>query len=402
MKSDIDWENDKNRIEQPRILIVDDEPLILRNLDVLLSKKGCKVSVAGSGFEGLRKACENPPDAILLDIVMPDIDGYEICRRMKAEPSLQHVPVLLITALNDVFSKVKGLDAGADDFISKPFNEVELRARLWAHLRNKRLHDQLEDSFQRLKDLEQMKEALTYMIMHDVSAPLTAVHFGLEAVIEALDNGAGLSAAHGRMLRTAMTGCRRVVDMLRDVLVIQRLEEKNFPLRPASIDLASLTMGCLSMLEPSRVAAGITIQTAIDSDVPTIVGDEMLLSRLLTNLVANGLKFTGRDGHITVGFHRVSGDEVEGAVSDDGIGIPSEYLSRIFDKYVQAEGNHVRSGLGLGLTFCRHAVEAHGGRIWANNNPDHGSCFHFRLPIKKFSVPAAEETETTPLIKQAR
>src|SRR6185503_8495539 len=115
--------------------------------------------VAGSGLEGLRKAVESPPDAVLLDIVMPDMDGYEVCRRLKAEPALKYVPVLLITALNDVFSKVKGLDAGADDFISKPLNEAELRARLWAHLRNKRLHDQLESNYQKLKDLEAMKEA---------------------------------------------------------------------------------------------------------------------------------------------------------------------------------------------------------------------------------------------------
>src|SRR4051812_21093442 len=98
MTSDVDWENDKAQIEQPRILVVDDEPLILKNLEILLAKKGCQVSIASSGREGLRKALENPPDAVLLDIVMPDIDGYEICRRLKSEPALRHVPVLLITA----------------------------------------------------------------------------------------------------------------------------------------------------------------------------------------------------------------------------------------------------------------------------------------------------------------
>jgi signal transduction histidine kinase len=382
MKSDIDWENDKDRIAEPRVLVVDDEPLILRNLDVLLTKKGCRVTTASTGVEGLAKARENPPDAILLDVVMPDMDGYQVCRRLKAEPALQHIPVLLITALNDVFSKVKGLDAGADDFISKPFNEAELRARLWAHLRNKHLHDQLEASFHRLKELEEMKESLTHMIMHDVSSPLTAVHFGLEATLEALDAGNAFSPSHERMLRTAMIACRRVIDMLRDVLMVQRLEEKKFPLQPALINLADVTSRCLSFLEPSGAAAGVTMRAEIDPSVPAVMADEALLTRVIMNLVANGLKFTPRGGHVSVIFHRASDAEVEGQVTDDGIGIPANQLTRIFDKYVQAQGHHARAGVGLGLTFCRYAIEAHGGRIWAENNATNGSRFIFRLPVR--------------------
>ena len=145
MKSDIDWENDKNRIEAPRILIVDDEPLILsESLEILLTKKGCRVSVVGIGAgrsapSARKSAGRNPAP----DIGLP---GFGRLRNLppasNPSPRCNMFPCLLITALNDIFSKVKGLDAGADDFISKPFNEAELRARVWAHLRNKRLHDQ--------------------------------------------------------------------------------------------------------------------------------------------------------------------------------------------------------------------------------------------------------------------
>lgn len=364
----------------PVILVVDDEPYILKSLEGLLTEKGCRVLPAGNGAQALEIAIRERPDVVLLDLMLPDLDGFEVCRRLKSEPTLRHVPVLLLTALNDVFSKVKGLDAGADDFISKPFNEGELRARVWAFLRTKRLHDQLDESYRRLKELEELRDSLTHMIMHDLVAPLTAIQIGVEGVLDRLTTKQPPTEANERMLRTAYDGCRRLMDMLRDVLSVSRLEEKKLPVSIETVDLAKLIDSTVGIIEPSRALAGVTIKVELSPEMGPVRCDPSLVGRVLLNLISNSIKFTPSGGTVTVAARRVEG-EVELQVRDTGMGIPEEYLERIFDKFFQGGSAHTaRKGQGLGLAFCRLAVEAHGGRIWAESEPEKGSRFIVRLP----------------------
>ena len=366
----------------PIILVVDDEPYILKSLEVLLTGKGCKVFSAGTGAQALELALHERPDVVLLDVMLPDLDGFEVCRRLKAEPTLRHVPVLMLTALNDVFSKVKGLDAGADDFISKPFNEGELRARVWAFLRTKRLHDQLDESYRRLKELEELRDSLTHMIMHDLVTPLTAIQIGVEAVLERISNKQALTEANERMLRTAHEGCRRLMEMLRDVLSVSRLEERKLPLSLENVDVKSLVANTVGIVDPTRALAGVTIDVKVAGGVGMVRCDPSLIGRVLLNLISNSLKFTPNGGTVAVAAATV-GDDVEFQVSDTGLGIPEENLERIFDKFFQGGTAHsARKGQGLGLAFCRLAVEAHGGRIWAESEPGKGSRFIFRLPSR--------------------
>lgn len=366
--------------KQPVVLVVDDEPSILSNLELLLMSRGCAVLTAATGEEGVRIAISERPDVILLDLMLPDVDGYEVCRRIKQEPSMRHVPVLMLTAVNDVMSKVKGLDAGADDFIAKPFNEGELRARLRAFLRTKRLHDELDDSYRRLKELEDLRDSLTHMIMHDLVAPLTAIQIGVEAVLDKVAKKSPLADVHERMLKNAHDGCRRLMDMLRDVLSVSRLEENKLPLSREKIDLPALVKNCTALLEPMRELNGVTIRTDIPAGLPPISADASLLGRVIVNLIVNSLKFTEKEGTVNVSAAAKEGG-VEISVSDSGLGIAPEDLERIFSKFYQGGTEHsARKGQGLGLAFCRLAVEAHGGRIWAESEPGKGSRFVLRLP----------------------
>lgn len=363
----------------PVILVVDDEPFILKNIELLLQQKGCRVLTAATGAAGLEIALRERPDVVLLDVMLPDVEGYEVCRKIKNDPVSRHIPVLMLTALNDVFSKVKGLDAGADDFISKPFNEGELRARVWAFLRTKRLHDNLEDSYRRLKELEELRDSLTHMIMHDLVAPLTAIQIGVEAVMDRAATQQPLSPAHDRMLKTAHDGCRRLMEMLRDVLSASRLEEKKLPLSVETVDLNQLIASSVATLEPTRDISGVTLLTP-KGDAPAVVCDASLILRVITNLLSNSLKFSPNGSSITVTAVAAEGG-AEVAVADQGLGIPPENLDRIFDKFFQGgEAQTARKGQGLGLAFCRLAIEAHGGRIWAESEPGKGSRFVFRLP----------------------
>ncbi|MBV9079502.1 MAG: hybrid sensor histidine kinase/response regulator [Elusimicrobia bacterium] len=366
----------------PVVLVVDDEPFILKNLEVLLSGNGCKVRTAATGSAGLEIAMKERPDVVLLDVMLPDTDGYEVCRKIKQEPATRHIPVLLLTALQDVFSKVKGLDAGADDFVSKPFNESELRARVWAFLRTKRLHDELDNSYKRLKELEELRDSLTHMVMHDLVAPLTAIQVGVEAVLEKGAPGTPITESNIRMLRTAHEGCRRLMDMLRDVLSVSRLEEKKLPLALEKVEMKPLVETCVSILEPTRLLGNVNIATRFSEPLKTVVCDPSLMTRVVTNLISNSLKFTEPGGTVTVSA-ATEGKEAEVAVADTGLGIPKENLEKIFDKFFQGgEAQTARKGQGLGLTFCRLAVEAHGGRIWAESEPGKGSRFVLRLPLE--------------------
>jgi len=366
----------------PVVLVVDDEPFILKNIEIMLTSKGCRVLTAGTGGEGLSKAIQEHPDVVLLDLMLPDLDGFEVCRRIKAEPTLRHTPVLMLTALTDVFSKVKGLDAGADDFISKPFNEGELRARVWAFLRTKRLHDELDESYRRLKELEELRDSLTHMIMHDLVAPLTAIQIGVEAVLEKFAAKLPTNETHERMLRTAHEGCRRLMDMLRDVLSVSRLEEKKLPLTLEDVDIRELVERCIHIVEPTRAIAQVAIATEFSPKLPIVKCDSSLIGRVVLNLVSNSLKFTDTGGTVTVAAAAV-GEEVEVQVRDTGLGIPPENLEKVFDKFFQGGNSHAaRKGQGLGLAFCRLAIEAHGGRIWVESETGKGSRFIFRLKKK--------------------
>jgi two-component system, sensor histidine kinase and response regulator len=366
----------------PFVLVVDDEPFILKSLELMLKSKGCRVISAGTGVEGIELAVRERPDVVLLDVMLPDLDGFEVCRRIKREPSMAHVPVLMLTALNDVFNKVKGLDAGADDFISKPFNESELRARVWAFLRTKRLHDELDESYRRLKELEELRDSLTHMIMHDLVAPLTAIQIGVEAVMERLASKEAPTETHARMLRTAHEGCRRLMDMLRDVLSVSRLEEKKLPLTLEAVDLKGLIENCVAVIDPTRELAQVSVVTEISPSLPQVSCDPSLVGRVILNLVSNSLKFTQPGGKVTVAALPV-GQEVEVQVRDTGLGIPKENLERIFDKFFQGGDTHsARKGQGLGLAFCRLAIDAHGGKIWAESEPGKGSRFIFRLKAR--------------------
>jgi len=361
-----------------KILVVDDEPDIVESLQVVLSKEYETVP-ASNGREALERAGEMRPDLILLDVMMPTMDGFQACREIKKNASTRDIPVLLLTALHDTDNKVKGLDAGADDFIGKPFNEVELLARVRAFLRTKELHDELQRSFARLQELERMRDALTHMIVHDLKAPLTSIKGGLSISLEASKSGP-LEPGHFKLLRNAEVSADRALDLIQDILDVSRMEEARLPLKKQPIDLGAVVRSCVASMEPLAEASEIKLAAKIPSGLPPLPADETLLQRVLVNLVSNSLKFTPAGGTVAITVTR-SAESVDIGIEDSGIGIPKEHLERIFDKFFQSGAiNTGRKGQGLGLAFCRLAVERMGGKIWAERR-EPGSRFVIRMAL---------------------
>jgi signal transduction histidine kinase len=314
--------------------------------------------------------------------MMPVMDGFEACRRLKNSPATKHIPVLLITALNNTEDKIKGLEVGADDFITKPFNDAELRARVGAFLRTKKLRDELDASYKKLKELEQMRDSLAHMIVHDLKAPLTAITGGLSVLMDHVETDAPISKDLKKLLKNAHNSSKRLVGLIQDILDVSRMEEAELPLTRSLTDMNDLARGCVHLLEPLSGQANVELSFQISSVPVTANVDAALIQRVMSNLISNSIKFTPSGGKVTVGVRDLPSErQVELTVVDTGIGIPKEHLEKIFDKFFQSTGHEAsRKGQGLGLAFCRLAVERHGGKIWAESAQG-GSRFIVRLPV---------------------
>ena len=357
----------------PTILVVDDTPASLRVLHEFLRNHGYRVRPMPSGALALQAAQHEPPDLILLDINMPEMDGWEVCRRLKADERLKDVPILFISALSETMDKVKAFQLGGVDYITKPIQFEEVDARVRTHLELRRQKSELQLTCERLQELERLRDSLTHMIVHDMRTSLTVIAMALEFAGSSVRESDKKLA---ELIQTAREGAAYLNEMITQLLDVSRLEAGQMPLNPAVDDLAATVQKAVDSLAPVAGTRRILI------DAPQVVRaryDAEIILRVVLNLVGNALKFAPSDGAVRVSI----GDEnsiVRVAVKDDGPGIPAEYHKRIFEKFGQVGRSDKRLGTGLGLTFCKLAVEAHGGSIGVESGEGKGSTFWFTLP----------------------
>ncbi len=370
-----------------RILIVDD---VEANRDVLarrLQKQGHRTVVAASGSEALSLLAASPFDLVMLDIMMPEMDGYETLRRIKDDPNLRRVSVIMITALDEIDSVVRCIEMGAADYLPKPFNPVLLRARTDSCLREKRardheahLFDELQEGYRLLKELETLRDDLTHMIVHDLRTPLTSLLGGLQTM-EAVGE---LNEIQEEMLGLSLDGGQTLLGMINDLLDIDKMEKGAMQLEYGPVSPEELVRGSVAQVASLVRNKNITLTEHVSPALPSFTGDGGKLRRTLVNLIGNALKFTPSGGAVEVS---VRGDDPDSgqlifAVRDTGEGIPREAFDRIFEKFGQVENRKAgrKMSTGLGLTFSKMAVEAHGGRIWVESEPGQGSVFYFTVP----------------------
>jgi signal transduction histidine kinase len=328
-------------------------------------------------------------DVILLDIMMPEMDGYEVLRRLKADDALRHIPVIMVSALHELSGVARCIELGADDYLGKPFEPVLLRARIGACLEKKRADDraaallaQLTENYQRLQELEKLRDDLTGMIVHDLRTPLTSLIEGMRT----LDAVGDMNDDQREMAGIAMAGGETLLGMINDLLDVDKLESGALQLEYGDVSGAELVAAAVGQVGALAHGRGVAIATRIGSDLPAVRGDEKKLLRTLVNLLGNAIKFTPSGGTITVTVDGEPGalrPSVRFSVTDTGDGIPPEAFGRIFEKFGQvALGRGGRTiGTGLGLTFCKLAVEAHGGSIAVESEPGQGSTFRFTIPL---------------------
>lgn len=355
------------------LLVVDDQPANLQLLAGMLKRCGYHVRLAPSGPLALQAAFHAPPDLFLLDINMPQMNGYEVCERLKADPQLREIPVIFISALDDVLDKVRAFSVGGVDFIVKPFQFQEVEARVRTHLGLRKKEHELGESFSKLRHLEQLRDNLVHMVVHDLRSPLAAARSCLDLLLEAPLREEPSSR---QLLRSAQDALAKSLEMTSQLLDVSRLESGHMPMQPSLQDLRTLIHRTITSQAPPR--GGRRIEMNLPESCPAHF-DQDLAGRVLTNLLHNACKFTPADGTITVSAE-IQDAAVRVSVTDTGIGIAPERHAQVFEKFFQIESGHERLGTGLGLAFCKLAVEAQGGQIGLHSVPGQGSTFWFTLP----------------------
>jgi signal transduction histidine kinase len=385
--------------DAPLILVADDVPANVELLFDQLHVLGFRALAAPDGPAALRACFEQHPDLCILDVSMPAGDlgvddrstGFEVCRRIKRDPRTARIPVIFVTALNDTTDRVKAIEAGGDDFLTKPHNRLVLGARVRSLLKLKAATDALEESLRKQKELEKVRDDLMKMIVHDLKSPLTSMIGAMEMLMDG-DFGP-LTSNQRSALGDAETRAEDLLGLIEDLLEVARLEESRL-----SLHLTPIAPGAL--LAEVKYEWEIRFQqengrSVVDvaDDAPVVYADHTLLKRVFSNLMQNALTHSARAVTVTLGARREA-DGTLFTVADDGVGIPVEYHDIIFRKFEQVKTPHiprVRSS-GLGLAFCKLVVEAHGGRIWVKSGGEMvGSAFHFWLPERPPSTSAPIE-----------
>lgn len=388
------------------VLVVDDEPNSFDVIEAHLYREGYDLNYVSSGLQALDCLDSISPDVILLDVMMPQMDGIEVCRTIKSDPNWKHVPILMVTALTSKEDLARALDAGADDFLPKPLSGVELRARVRSMLRIKQQYDTLQATLQ-------LRNDLSNTIVHDLRNPLTRIMVGSSLLLE--DK---LDKKTLKSIELILAAGRELNAMIDDLLLMTKMESGKMLLNRCCIDINELVSQAVSEFSKIAASKNIQLKSQLPEDSYPISVDASLLRRVIDNLLSNAYKFSPRNSTITLQVDyssdripqclndcdnttrarppragrtsRRSNTHKECVVSvvsgltqtkatirvvDEGSGIREDLKQRIFDKYEVGEVQTGVSQIGLGLTFCKMVVEAHGGRIFVEDNQPKGSIF---------------------------
>jgi len=371
------------------VLVVDDDKRNVRLIKSLLMPEGYHLLSAESGETALEAVARERPDLVLLDVVMPGMDGFEVCQRLKSGEGTRDIPVVMVTALQSKEDRVKALRLGADDFLSKPVDKAELQARVKSLLRIKAYHDSLVESNreireknEKLAELERLKDELTHMLVHDLGNPLAAVCGGVETV---LDMGENLDPSQVKFLEISLRCSLELRSMVDNLLDIHRMEQGRLKPDFGPVNLVDTAAEAGGSFEANLRRRSVAYEFEGEPGLPDVRADPALLRRVISNILANAIRHTPDNGSIRLSVAAEGESFLALSIRDSGDGLEPGVEERIFDKFEQAkiknEGK-MPQGCGLGLAFCRMAVEAQGGRIEARSDGEGLGCeFRFTIPV---------------------
>ncbi len=355
------------------ILCVDDDKNILHALERIFKKTGYSIITAASAQEALSLLSKNSISVIITDYYMPGMNGEAFCRKVRDTRKYNDIPVLFLSGSVDKADVSKMFDAGATDYVVKPFAQEELLARVNVHTRNRQLTDDLKQKIEELVDLNKMKDDFLAIASHDLRSPITGILSWSDLLLEAND----LSEDDRECLKHIKSATRHLLDLINDLLELSRVQSQNSELKRSPLLPVLTVKACIATLKHMALPKKITLDYVSDNEgSQKMYGDENALMRVLTNLLSNAIKFTPVGGTVTVAIHDKK-DSIGIEVNDTGIGIPEQQLPYLFDQYTRnsRRGTAGERGTGLGLSITKQLIEKMGGSIEVASQEGRGTTF---------------------------
>lgn len=365
--------------ETASVLIVDDDALTRTAIRRHIESLGYEARLADSGVEAIASFRANAPDLVLLDMRMPEMDGAETCRRLRELPGGMDTPIVLLTANSAQEAQRYAVESAADDFLTKPFNRAELLLRVRSLLRIRSMGRSLVGKHDELVRVQRQKDELLAFVVHDLKNPLSAMLSNAQFLRET----EGLESFVYDTIHDIQSSAQSMQRMVMNLLDIGRSENGVLKPRPNVFSLSELASEVCRASQKRAQEHGLRIEVEADLDA-NVTADREMLRRVVENLLDNCLKYSPSGGVLKVQA-RAHGTNAEISIADQGSGIPLEWRERIFEKYVcldATSAGKAQLSRGLGLAFCRMAIEAHGGRIWVEDNMPRGSVFRATFPIR--------------------
>jgi two-component system, sensor histidine kinase and response regulator len=355
-----------------RILVVDDQAANIQIIGTVLGKLGCEIIPAADGATALKRVALRLPDLILLDLLMPEMDGCEVCRRLKENHDWKDIPVIFLSAADDKDLIVRALDSGGVDYITKPFNHAELISRARTQLALKAARD-------RLKQLAEDKDELLGILAHDLKNYLGGISMSAELMSGQIERfqDKRLTQLSDNMLRSSTAAMAFVKEFLANSAT-----DHGIVLKPNSVNLAEIALAAVGQYQEAARRKKIKIQTDFPAHAVVVLADVSALDQILDNLISNALKFSPPDKQIFVSIRAVK-TRAECVIRDEGPGFTAEDKGRMFRRYgrLSARPTGGEPSTGLGLSIVRKLVLAMGGELECDTNPGKGTAFTICLPL---------------------
>jgi signal transduction histidine kinase len=374
------------KLKKIPILIVDDKP---ENLDILiayLDTRGFTISVALNGKEAIEIAIEFMPDIILLDVMMIGINGFETCNQLKKNKKTENIPVIFMTALSETVDKVRGFEVGGVDYITKPFQQEEVLARINAHLTIRQQQSKLEKRNLELLQLNQEKNEFLGIVSHDLKSPLTGI-LGFAQLLKHYK--ADFSEVEvNEFVEGVETNVKQMLDLIENLLDVNRLETGKMTFTLKAIDLGVCVFEALYRYRVEAELKKICLHFELPQGQYLVCADERAVKQILDNIISNALKYSFKEKNIYIGL-MVMDESIRCQVRDEGQGLTDKDKEQLFQKFTRlsAKPTGGEHSTGLGLSIVKKLVEAMNGRVWAESNgKDQGSTFTVELPSYQQSI----------------
>ena len=355
-----------------RILVVDDITKNLQVVGTMLRNAGYEIMPTTSGAQALERVRVQLPDLILLDLMMPEMDGLEVCRRLKADPTTRQIPVIFLTASNEMEHLVSGFEVGAVDYVTKPFNPPELLARVQTHV-------ELRQARERLREMNEEKNEFMGIAAHDLRNPLGAIKGYAEMVVEDAQSLQHRELEeNGRRIQAVAT---RMAEMVQNLLDANRIERGEMQLNLATTDLGPLVNSVVEAQRPRATVKQQTIHLQGETAPVQVIVDPNVMVQVLENLISNAVKYSPPGRNIFVRLKRETG-LIRIEVQDEGPGLSTEDQQRLFGKFARlsAKPTGGEHSTGLGLSIVKKMVEAMNGKVWCESKPGQGATFITTIP----------------------